>query len=80
MRWFDDWKRARKREVSPRRRTEHEESVSLHELREAMTPNGGAIIRTRRGMICHWGQSAVTAFCQRTVGCYLDLAMARLSS
>ncbi len=39
----------------------HEESVRPHELRQAMNSNEGAILRTRRGMICHWGQSTVTA-------------------
>ena len=65
---YGDWKRARKREVSPRRRTEHEESVRPHELRRALNSNEGAIARTRRGMICHQGQSAVTASFQRAVG------------
>jgi hypothetical protein len=65
---FDNWKRARMREVSPRRRTEHEESVRLHVPRQTLNSNEGVIIRARRGNACHGEQSAVTAFCQRTVG------------
>ena len=77
---LDNLKRARaKREVSPRRKIQHEESGGSHVLRYTLNSPGGVMFRSRRGIHCHWGQLAGTEFFQRAVSRHLDPATARSS-